>query len=369
MSFTYINKQGIIDTLEKKLQTEIDAHEADITNPHSVTAAQASAVAIANIVDNLITDDATKVLSAKQGKELEDKKVDKIAYEEFDEYIDFPEIGETGKIYVDLDTNTSYRWEGTVYTQINPALALGEDANTAYRGDRGKLAYDHSLVVSGNPHSVTTSEIGAVPTSDIIDNVTTDDGTKVLSAKQGKVIQDQIDVINEHLEDLDEVAFVKTTQADTVTITNTVDETNLWGTIIGSKTVSYLTDGGVIKLVDIGGYSVPSGISSPSIKVYLNDSLAITKAIPVTGTALDDLGYRFNLFLKVEDTGETGKIKLFGDLFLNNNTIEFHNSSQITVDTTSGIKVDVTFTWDDASETRIITSHIRYMELISPRIL
>lgn len=32
-------------------------------------------------------------------------------------------------------------------------------------------------------------------------------------------------------------------------------------------------------------------------------------------------------------------------------------------------EVDVTFTWDDASETRIITSHIRYMELISPRIL
>lgn len=369
MSFTYINKQGIIDALEKKLQTEIDTHEADITNPHSVTAAQASAVAIANIVDNLITDDATKVLSAKQGKELEDKKVDKIAYEEFDEYIDFPEVGETGKIYVDLDTNTSYRWDGTVYVQINPALALGEDANTAYRGDRGKLAYDHSLVVSGNPHSVTTSEIGAIPTSDIIDNVTTDDGTKVLSAKQGKVIQEQIDTINEHLTDLDEVTFVKTTQADTVTITNTTTETNLWGTIIGSKTITYLTDGGIIKLVDIGNYSVPSGISSPDVKIYLNDNLVITKAVTVSGEALDDLGYRFNLILKVEDTGETGKIKLFGDLFLNNNIIEFHNSSQITVDTTSGIKVDVTFTWDDASETRIITSHIRYMELISPRIL
>ncbi len=78
MSITVVNKQGIIDDVEKKLQTEIDAHEADITNPHSVTAAQASAVAIADIADNLTTDDATKVLSAKQGKVLEDGKVDKV---------------------------------------------------------------------------------------------------------------------------------------------------------------------------------------------------------------------------------------------------------------------------------------------------
>jgi len=38
-------------------------------------------------------------------------------------------------------------------------LSLGETSITAYRGDRGKVAYDHSQV-TGNPHSSTKSDIG-----------------------------------------------------------------------------------------------------------------------------------------------------------------------------------------------------------------
>jgi len=41
-------------------------------------------------------------------------------------------------------------------------LALGETASTAYRGDRGKIAYDHSQA-AGNPHGTTPADIGAVP--------------------------------------------------------------------------------------------------------------------------------------------------------------------------------------------------------------
>lgn len=52
--------------------------------------------------------------------------------------------GETGKIYIDLDTNKTYRWSGSVYAEISESLALGETSSTAYRGDRGKTAYDHS---------------------------------------------------------------------------------------------------------------------------------------------------------------------------------------------------------------------------------
>ena len=38
-------------------------------------------------------------------------------------------------------------------------LALGETSSTAYRGDRGKIAYDHSQTI-GNPHNTTKSNIG-----------------------------------------------------------------------------------------------------------------------------------------------------------------------------------------------------------------
>lgn len=81
--------------------------------------------------------------------------------------------GESGKIYVDLTTSKTYRWSGTAYAVISETIALGETSSTAYRGDRGKTAYDHSLKTSGNPHKVTKSDVGLgnVP------NVTTDNQT------------------------------------------------------------------------------------------------------------------------------------------------------------------------------------------------
>ncbi len=57
---------------------------------------------------------------------------------------DFPTSGETGKIYVDTATNKTYRWSGSGYTEISASLALGTTSSTAYRGDRGLIAYNHS---------------------------------------------------------------------------------------------------------------------------------------------------------------------------------------------------------------------------------
>ena len=67
--------------------------------------------------------------------------------------------GEAGKIYTDLLTNKIYRWGGTAYAVISDTLALGETSSTAYRGDRGKIAYDHSQK-TGNPHGTTKSDLG-----------------------------------------------------------------------------------------------------------------------------------------------------------------------------------------------------------------
>ena len=39
-------------------------------------------------------------------------------------------------------------------------LTLGETNTTAYRGDRGKIAYNHSQLITGNPHGVTKADIG-----------------------------------------------------------------------------------------------------------------------------------------------------------------------------------------------------------------
>lgn len=80
----------------------------------------------------------------------------------------FPITGSSGILYLAVDTNLIYRWSGSGYVSISSSLALGETSGTAYRGDRGKIAYDHSQIVSGNPHGTTKSDIGLsnVPNTD-----------------------------------------------------------------------------------------------------------------------------------------------------------------------------------------------------------
>ena len=74
--------------------------------------------------------------------------------------------GETGKIYVDLNTNKTYRWSGSAFVVIFETLALGETASTAYRGDRGKAAYDHAAAkgaaFNSGLYKITTNAQGHV---------------------------------------------------------------------------------------------------------------------------------------------------------------------------------------------------------------
>ena len=80
---------------------------------------------------------------------------------EYDNREAFPPTGEDNIYYLAKDTNLLYRWGGSSYVEISPSLALGETSETAYRGDRGKTAYDHSQITSGNPHGTTASDVGA----------------------------------------------------------------------------------------------------------------------------------------------------------------------------------------------------------------
>ena len=84
-------------------------------------------------------DENGKVLSAQLPSYVDD-------VEEYESQGSFPTEGEAGKIYIDTSTNITYRWSGTVYTPIGSDLALGETSSSAYRGDKGKIAYDHSQI-------------------------------------------------------------------------------------------------------------------------------------------------------------------------------------------------------------------------------
>lgn len=79
----------------------------------------------------------------------------------------FPSTGETGKIYIDLATNKTYRWSGSAYVEISQSLALGTTSSTAYRGDYGNTAYTHAVTNKGSAftsglYKITTNSEGHV---------------------------------------------------------------------------------------------------------------------------------------------------------------------------------------------------------------
>lgn len=109
-------------------------------------------------VDDELSDTSTNPVQNAVIKEALDGKADlvdgKVPAAQLPSYVDdvleyedrahFPATGEAGKIYVALDTNKTYRWSGSDYVEISESLALGETSSTAYRGDRGKIAYEDS---------------------------------------------------------------------------------------------------------------------------------------------------------------------------------------------------------------------------------
>ena len=140
------------------VQNNLNTHTKNKSNPHGVTAAQVGAIpasqkGAAGGVAEL--DSAGKVPAAQLPSYVDDVL-------EYPNKSSFPGTGEDGKIYVAEDTNLTYRWSGSQYVEISPSLALGETSSTAYRGDRGKTAYDHSQK-SGNPHGTTAAQVGALP--------------------------------------------------------------------------------------------------------------------------------------------------------------------------------------------------------------
>lgn len=76
---------------------------------------------------------------------------------------DFPATGDDNTMYVALDTNYVYRWTGADYIQIDASIQIGETSQTAFRGDHGKIAYDHAMakgveLTSGMYKIVTNAE-------------------------------------------------------------------------------------------------------------------------------------------------------------------------------------------------------------------
>lgn len=142
---------------DTNIQNNLNTHINDKTNPHEVTKAQVglgnvtndaqvkrSEMGAANGVAQL---DSSGLVPSSQLPSYVDDVL------EYDTLTAFPATGETGKIYVTKDTNLTYRWSGTQYTEISKSLALGETSSTAYAGDKGKANRE---AIESLPNSIVT---------------------------------------------------------------------------------------------------------------------------------------------------------------------------------------------------------------------
>lgn len=147
---------GVTDKLEEALQKEIEDRKAGDT---TITNSLNAFISTKGQPSGLAELDSTGKVPAAQLPSYVDDVL------EYSTKAQFPQTGETGKIYVSKDTNLTYRWTGTQYLEISQSLALGETPSTAYSGDKGKVNRD---ALNSMPTKLTSYLTPTTSTSELV---------------------------------------------------------------------------------------------------------------------------------------------------------------------------------------------------------
>lgn len=177
--------------------------------------------------------------------------------------------GESGKIYVDLNTNKTYRWSGTAFIVISDTITLGTTSSTAFRGDYGNTAYTHSQVTSGNPHKVTKADVGLGN----VDN--TADANKSVKYATSAGSATNATKVNNHTVEVDVPSGAKFTDTNTWTKVSTTTDGYI-GKLSGSTSQFLRGDG--------TWASTPNTNTTYTLTQDANDGHKITLT-PSSGTA------------------------------------------------------------------------------------
>jgi len=109
-------------------------------------------------------DSAGKVANAQLPSYVDD-------VEEYANFASFPGTGETGKIYVAIDTGDVYRWSGSAYVQINDAVTSADQATRLATARNinltGPITGTASFDGTANANIATSLDISSKSTSDL----------------------------------------------------------------------------------------------------------------------------------------------------------------------------------------------------------
>ena len=156
------------------------------------------------VVDNLTSDSSTSVLSAKQGKVLNTNKVETSAIKSsFSATTLDTNIASEKLVKTELDKKITKASSATgLLKDDGTVMTSGTGSSNYAAGNHTHSAYVNPTIVDNLTSDSSTSVLSAkqgkvlntnkIETSAIADNLTTNDATKVLSAKQGKVLNDMI---------------------------------------------------------------------------------------------------------------------------------------------------------------------------------
>lgn len=332
--------------------------------------ATASAVAFNGTQDvalNITSLDATKLSGTIPTTNLPSYVDDVVEYANLQA---FPPTGESGKIYVALDTNLTYRWGGSNYVEISPSLALGTTSDTAFRGDYGQTAYNHANA-KGNQYAsgfykIQTNDQGhvtateAVSTSDISTLVDTRylqltggtlsgtlnfgdsisiDGTDGLTLNEDMVSQWQsvlavpTNALTQSSADTRYLQLTGGTVSGSTTFTN--------GIRVGSSTGPTITNQGsslvISSNIDMNGNT----IQNVTIGGYLTESAADEKYLKLTGgtvsgsTTFNTDTHFTNIveFSGASDVSFENGISVLGGTLLASGNVTIDNTGQLNLQT------------------------------------
>ena len=152
------NTRHVTDAEKAKWNTPVTKETVGLGNVTNDAQVKRSEMGVADGVATL--DSSGKIPSAQLPGFVDD-------VEEAETKEDFPETGESGKLYVETSTNKTYRWSGSQYTEItNGGLALGETSATAYAGDKGKAVADKVTKIEDGttkvPSAVNADTVGGL---------------------------------------------------------------------------------------------------------------------------------------------------------------------------------------------------------------